>query len=328
MREPFELSRCPLRLGSPLKVPTTAWHRWGISWDDNEEFNRLVAASEAHYAQEWTNSDQTRLDDIAGAAQRAGLADANSRLNAGVAEELAALIADQDQGMSVIDIGAGTGSTTAAILKRIPFLANSGAFALVEPSEESVDAAKQRERFAALARQGRMSWHCTRDLQIEAHFSGEYFDIAVANASLHHHAFLCPVFEVIFRILKPGGFLVVGDWHNSMWLNPGRVLSFLNTLEWQSKNAELTSFAHHFAQSETEEADLAVHKANEQVCSFWRMYAQIRRTSRTPCEVLEGHRPPDDYRRLLSRAGFILLNRERRLMQGSALLCVHTARKP
>jgi len=322
----FELKKCPLWLGSPLKVPTTAWRRWGIEWRDQKEFHCLVSKSEQLYAQEWEGSDQARLDDVARAAQCAGIADANASLNRAVGTALAELLCRARGELAVIDIGAGTGATTEAVLEHVPLLEDSGVFSLVDPSLGSLHLAGQRPKLARLLEERRITFHCMKDLEISSRLCRQ-FDVAVANAALHHHAFLEPVFEIVFQLLKPGGILVIGDWHNSMWLDPWRVLRFLDSLQWEGKDEALARLASRFPVSTTQEHDPSLARANEQICSFWHAYTRVKEPKTTPCEILEGHRPPEDYHRLVSHSGLVLVGRERRLMDDSALLCVHVARK-
>jgi len=99
MSQRYELSLpgCPLYLGSPLKVPTAAWGKWGIHWDREQDFAELVKKSEQAYDDEWTCTNSEGLKDIARAAELSGLGDANQRLNEAVARKTKQLL---DQSIS------------------------------------------------------------------------------------------------------------------------------------------------------------------------------------------------------------------------------------
>jgi hypothetical protein len=110
---------CPLRLGTPLKVATTAWNKWGIDWKEERDFLRLVKESEEAYDEEWSSTNSGGLKDIARAAELSGLGDANRRLNEGVAHEVEHILNRHRNHVCVMDLGAGSGDTTGAIVRLV-----------------------------------------------------------------------------------------------------------------------------------------------------------------------------------------------------------------
>jgi SAM-dependent methyltransferase len=157
-------------------------------------------------------------------------------------------------------------------------------------------------------------------------FDPQTFDLIVATASLHHHSHLEDVFRILHGLLKPRGILVIGDWHNSVWLYPGRVLRLLKKFEWRQKTTDLKRFERLYNVAVPPEDSSVLQKANKQIGDFWRAYARVRTPNAPRYEILEGHRPPKEYTRLLKMSGFASVTCHR-LLPDSALLCVHTARK-
>lgn len=79
-------SGTPVELGSLLRTPFYAWSNWGIHYDDQTEIEQLLEASEQCYRSEWDQTSNWGRDEIAQAATATGLGDANSRLNAAIAD--------------------------------------------------------------------------------------------------------------------------------------------------------------------------------------------------------------------------------------------------
>lgn len=324
-----DMARCPLRLGSPLKVPSTAWDAWGIGSSSAREFADLVAESELCYVREWQHTDDAGLRDIAEAGRRAGLADCNAMLNAAVAGELLRVVAELPAEAKVLDIGAGAGATTLSVLDRLRNLAREMTFHLLEPAARSLKQAQSKlenGRFDACA--GRFAFHEAKDLDLGGLFLEGTCDAVVTTAVMHHHAFIDPVLQQIAHVLKSGGVLIVGDWHNSMWLHPGRIYAFMSELNWEGKDADLAAFRVRFPADAPPETDPGLARANDQIRAFWRAYADVRTPGAPPYEMLEGHRPPAEYRLAMEKAGLRPMGPERLLLEGSALLGVHVARKP
>lgn len=326
--EEVHVPACPLCIGNPLRVSTTAWENWGIRFSTQDEFVALVRQSENCYSAEWKDTDDTRLHDIARSAEDAGLGDCNARLNTAVAEEVFEVSSCLPEELRVLDIGAGTGNTSKEVLKALRASGRRVFLHMLEPDRKAlVDTALRKITNSDMISPDDIRVHLSTDLCMTTLFPSCSFDLVVSSAALHHHAFLDPVMAAIHNILKPQGFLVVGDWHNSMWLDPGRVLSLLKTLDGCDNSFNLDVLWRFVSAHPAHERDPFLQQANEQICAFWRAYSKRKTTGAKTLEMLEGHRPPDEYSRLMRKAGLTTLRPVRCLLDSSSLLCIHAARK-
>jgi SAM-dependent methyltransferase len=326
VNQEIQLDGCPLRLGNPLKVPSGAWANWGIGFASPDEFRALVGKSEECYASEWSGTDDRGLRDIAAAAKEAGLADCNARLNEAVAEAVCREVRSSAQEVSILDVGAGSGSTSLAVLRSLADLGRRVVVSVVDPSCLALRQAEERIRGSGLVAAGGVLAYALTDIAILGVVPPASFDVVISSAALHHHGFLEPAVAALAGALRPGGVLVIGDWHNSMWLYPGRVYEFLSSLEWSGKADALRDFSRSLPTSAPHEYDALLAKANEQICAFWRAYALARTPGLPAYQMLEGHRPAEEYDAILTSCGLNVLSC-RRLISGSELLCVHVARR-
>lgn len=331
MSQMYELSLpgCPLYLGTPLKVSTAAWGKWGIRWDREQGFSDLVKESEQAYDNEWSCTNSEGLKDIARAAELSGLGDANQRLNEAVAQEIKQLLDHSKEQLYILDLGAGSGETAAAVIRAAPSLVEQAKFHLVDPAKESLEEACTKLAEAGLVIGKTLHTDNAKDIEVLRQLDPETVDIITANASVHHHAFLAPVFEGISKALRPGGWIVIGDWFNSMWTSPTRVYELLNELQWQGKEQQLIDFRRNFGYDECEikEAVPELEAANRQICDFWINYAKTKDPSTPPFFLLEGHRPTNDYICGLAEYGVHIQRGPVKLLTGSSLLSVLVAQK-
>jgi SAM-dependent methyltransferase len=301
----------PLQLGSPLRVAHFAWAHWGIKWANQSEFKRFVKQSEEEYAKEWTRTTGASHQDIALASKAAGLHDANQRLNRKVAEIVRVLINRVEGGkVQVLDLGAGAGATTLAILDAIGQRDRDRVhWVLLDPAEKALGQA-----YKALIKAGvpgnRVEVVVGSDLICLPKWPRR-FDVVVSAAAIHHHAYLQPLFSFIAKSLKPGGHLVVGDWFNGLSLDPSKVLWLLWGLDWPEKEVDLGVFERLIGGREANWLKVRPEdrRADEQIAAFWRNYAQIRHPGASSFIVLEGHRRPRHYVADLRRAGMMVPSR-------------------
>jgi len=327
MNQEIIFNGCPVRLGNPLKVANSAWERWGIRYYSNTEFRFLIEKSEACYTAEWEGTDDRGLQDIAAAAELAGLADCNKKLNESVAEEVIKLADFLPENPIILDVGAGTSSTTFKVLEKLSNLKKHIQICLLEPNNKALEQGKKILLDSNFARQIDIHTYNHPDLKLVELFLNPTFDLVISSAALHHHAFLYPAVLNISNVLKQGGLLIVGDWHNSMWLDPGRVYNFLQSLDWKYKLTDLSKFSEIFQIEPLPETDPLLRKANEQICSFWKAYAEVKTPDIPAYEILEGHRPPIHYQEIFEKVGLNLIRPLRMLLDQSALLCVHIGQK-
>lgn len=309
------IDRCghfPLGLGSPLRVATCAWHAWGITWRDEAAFSELVRASEDAYSSEWRGTTDGDHQVIARAAEAAGLSDANRRLNERVSAVGRQVVAQSRQStIRILDVGAGAGTTTLALWRALGsedrrraqfILLDPAARALAVASKSLLEAGMGPRQFRAVEK---------RDLDAMPCWHRE-FDLIMAVAAIHHHAFLDTVFDAIANSLMPGGCVILGDWFNGLSLHPARVLDLLMALDWETKEADLEAFQRWFPLASrhpgdgTEEAD---ERADEQIASFWQALVRTRPGDVSRFQVLEGHRRMGHYVSGLRRAGLYVPSR-------------------
>lgn len=311
MRPPcFDDSGMPVKLGSPLRTPFYAWPNWGIHYDDHTELEQLLEASEQCYRSEWDQTSNCGHDEIAQAATEAGLGDANSRLNAAIAEVVCSVISHWGSSglLKVIDLGAGAGGSTIAALKALEGVYQGQIeVALVDPATKALSQAGELLQRSSLLAPKNFALFNKTDRDFLAELTENSFDMIISGAAIHHHSYLLPVFELCFRALKPTGFMVIGDWHNSMWIHPYRVLMLLETLDWAGKQESLCRFRAVFPASDDPQptvSALADQRANDQIEAFWQAYGRLQWASNEEFLMLEGHRPVEKYIEDLITVGF------------------------
>ena len=334
----FDDTGMPIRLGSPLRTPHYAWPNWGISFQGQAERETLIEASEQCYRSEWDQTSQTGHEEIAAAAKEAGLGDANARLNAAIGEVVAALAKPAGKtGLRILDLGAGAGATSLAVLEALRRAPCPVDLTLVDPAMKALDSAAR-----ALA-----GFRWVQPLEFKTvpetdrHFlslaASARFDLIVSGAAIHHHADIRPILAGCFQCLRPGGLLVLGDWHNSMWEHPGRVLDLLERMEWPEKTDALRRFREAYPKADEPWATPANPrdlKTNQQIIGFWLAYGSIHLPGTEPFLILEGHRPAAKYFEDLRAVGFTVSSTRDSgrpnpwfLLPDSSLLAVTVARK-
>ncbi len=295
-------SECPIGLGSPLRVPSHAWRNWGISWETEAEYARLITLGEEEYRKEWKTTTEHSHHDIARAANLAGLGDANSRLNAACAGLVAKEVQAQKRELRILDVGAGTGNTSLAVFAATSHL-HHPQVTLLDYAKSALDQASESLTASGLVPNRDFSVCLGQDMQAETLFGKDCFDIVIAVAALHHHSDILVGLGPIAAALKPGGLVIVGDWHNTMWENPARVHALLRQLgDWPQKNQDIEQFGAtlHPDQCLLQENDSVMERANGYITEFWKAYALSRTVSAPRLLVLEGHRSPAAYRAALS----------------------------
>jgi SAM-dependent methyltransferase len=334
---PFDDTGMPVRLGSPLRTPCYAWPNWGISYQDETERETLVEASEQCYRSEWDQTSQTGHEEIAAAAKEAGLGDANARLNAAIGQTINSLVgSSEERSLRILDLGAGAGATSLAVLEALKKLPCVGDLTLVDPAAKALEHAGQA--LTAFQSSQPFEFRLVRetDRSFLSSAAPSSFNLIVSGAAIHHHSDIRPILALCVRSLEPGGTIVIGDWHNSMWERPRRVLKLLECMEWPNKTDAIRRFQQAFATTdEVPSTTLEENRANAQIMAFWTAYGRLHRSSTDPFLILEGHRPVQRYVEDLLATGFDVPQHAagsqpnpRFLLSDSGLLAVTVAIRP
>ncbi|MBI4021551.1 MAG: methyltransferase domain-containing protein [Candidatus Aenigmarchaeota archaeon] len=298
----------PFRLGSVLRVPSYAYPAWGLA---EGNYHR---ESEQAYDVEFVEGSPRWMQYVSDASVRAGLGDFPQRLRAENARVVASLIQETAGLVTILDVGAGAGHSAREIHRALDGNARDRArYTLLDGARHRLDAAE-----ALLQEEGITDYaiELANDTQIAERFEEGAFAVATSVAGVHAHAYLEPTFSQVAYVVRPGGFFVTADWHNSMWEHPRRVYQFLMGLEWDTKKQDMDAFRRAFPRYAREPGQTLGHdeNANEMIRRFWTGWAEVRREAvaahgfRKADEMylLEGHRPVERYLQEMEQAGFQL----------------------
>jgi ubiquinone/menaquinone biosynthesis C-methylase UbiE len=302
----FDESHLPVGLGNALRVPHYAWENWGITYNDEDDFLKLVKLSEKYYRDEWELTTEEGHGDIREASKKAGFD--NFPLNEQSARMATRIIEMISGKVKILDIGAGTGGTVIQILKTLDEVDPEQLhFTLLDPARKSLEEAKSKLDMVGLQQGKHFVTIAVPDVQIEDFLKRETFDLATSVAAIHHHAYLTKPFECVYNVLKPGGFFLTSDWHNSMWEHPAKVFELIKEMTWATKEEDLKMFVEAYPRSldaVPKETTPEAAKANEMIKGFWKAYAEIKTTRKNQFLILEGHRPVQRYIEEMKKVGF------------------------
>ena len=295
----------PMPMGSPARTPEYARSAWGLPPSINEK--RVVEL----YSDEWKGGNEGQLALVSEAAQRAGFGDNPDLLRQKTADSVRVIVEEclsVRNELLILDIGAGPGRSALVVWQKLPTDIQSKArFLLLDPSRDSLEAAKKTME------ENRISHEliCSPDIYADKHVRKGSVDILTGVASIHHHSAI--PFSLYRRLLKPGGFAVFGDWHNSIWESPFRVYQFLRAFDWPERELGLENWKESYPNIAVPEPDEpADRQANKDITGFWLGYHQILRESgadrlgANAIWPLEGHRPVERYVEEMQKAGFSL----------------------
>lgn len=305
-------SKLPVRLGSVLRVPSYAYHKWGIKGSEQA----LRRESERGYEVEWLGLDgkggsPQQMKYVVQAITSTGLGNYSQMLRDKGAEVVSFLVREVFRGKQVRYLETGAGVSTETVIKK---LVDDGVdlervfFTLVEPGSGRIEAtAAKLESTYRLTRDKKFKVINARDLDIPQYIEEGSQDIALAVAAHHHHAFLDEPTKAAAYALSPGGVFVTSDWHNSLWEDPARVYHYLQqSFEWETKEGDLREFAQRFLQGVTagySPSDPLNDASNEDIRKFWKGWASVRAGEISAGRfnlnddilMLEGHRPAERY---------------------------------
>ena len=140
-------------------------------------------------------------------------------------------------------------------------------------------------------------------------------DLVVCVAQIHHHAYLDTPMDILYDATKSGGYIIIADWHNSMWEDPNRVYDFLKDFEWGTKDEDMKALREMFPNALRKAKRLSKmdEASNDRIRSFWRDgYAVTRKEAIEKGEfkpeddilILEGHRPVERQIKTMKESGY------------------------
>lgn len=288
----------PVRMGTPYRVPDYAYPNWGLSY-------RGEGQADAAYRAEWGAGNAGQLALVTQATIEAGLGDYPELLRKKTAEVVSGIMAERTEPIRILDIGAGPGRSALMVYDALPPDARTGTeITLVDPSSESLDEASglfssQGIEFQILP---------GSDSEVLPNLDRGTFDVVTGVASVHHHARI--PFEMYYRVLQDGGFLVLADWHQPLWEHPGSVLQFLEQMDWPRKEEGLEEWLRVYPNASSAPPlpkNPADRQAIVEITKFWKAYQRISREANLgPNAIwpLEGHRPVGRYVLAMRQAGF------------------------
>ncbi|MBI4225797.1 methyltransferase domain-containing protein [Candidatus Roizmanbacteria bacterium] len=300
---PHNESLMPLVMGSPNRTPSYTIANWGVQKIDEQTVVNL-------YRAEWAQGTKDQLALVSQAAEKAGLGNHPELLRQKTAQVISAILENHptNGNLRILDVGAGPGLSTLAIWLTLPEEARSKVeMILLDPSSQSLDAAEQLiieygvnyQRIDGV------------DLDIPQHLFRPSVDVLTGVASIHHHSQI--PFEIYHNVLKPGGFAIFADWHNSIWEHPARVYQFLQSFDWPNKQVGLKHWLETYPQAKSAISEPEVpaeRQANIDITNFWLAYAEIVKQNghlgSNAIWPLEGHRPVREYVKAMQQAGLRL----------------------
>ncbi|MEW6722629.1 MAG: class I SAM-dependent methyltransferase [Candidatus Micrarchaeota archaeon] len=221
------LEWAPVPLGSILRTHAYSFRNWRFDiTPENAEW--LYERSAAAYSCEWRDTDSSVNALIAEGSRNAGLSDTNALMNAKIGEYAAShAAASGDPVFTILDIGAGVGGTSRAVLERLAGLGMGLGIELMllEPSEKRMAEAEQAAKGAV------MGTPLENDFLVRAvlgpvsavgTLNAGSASMIVTNAAIHHESFNAHL-PLIRRALADDGVFISGDWHESNYEHPARV---------------------------------------------------------------------------------------------------------
>ncbi len=312
--EPYEIdsSRMPVRLGSALRVPSYAYPKWGIPEGEFRE------ESDRQYEIEWAVGSPRQMQHVVDAVNISGMGNFSQMLRDANARTVSRLMRDMPGRVNYLETGAGVST-----LVLYDFLESEGEdmeriyATLVEPSYDRLESAAIGLEKKGLKRDVNFRTLNTRDTCVPLHIEPYSQDIVTSVAAIHHHAYLDTPVKSLARVLKKDRFIVLSDWHNSMWEHPHNVYKFLiDEFEWETKEHDLEMFAQIYPQCKNPSSGNYIirrryNEADKMIRRFWKGWEAVRNEAiqsgtfdpTDDLVMLEAHRPVENYETELKKSG-------------------------
>jgi len=250
----------PIEPGSLSRLHSDFYPAYNI-YIPYEQQAELEAYSLECFESEWSATDAETNRAIERAIKNANIASGNSDMNGKLANLLLSILKamykDKNK-ITIVDIGAGDGNTTQALLDALdedkedgPEIAKRCYFKMIEPSWWRLEDAREilgGNNIVNTVYHGakaRFALRCqTLGSYLDEAKDGDA-DIIISSAALHHMSF--PTYlEGVYRHLSADGILAVGDWHNNLLRHPANLADIIKelgadneTLDWFSSRFNL-----------------------------------------------------------------------------------------
>jgi len=295
-----------LRFDTLLKIAPKFWQAWGIALDPEDP--AVKQAAKDGYKIEWTEVGPEANNTVRDGANRAGLGDANGKMNEAMAKMLASRLGDPRQLLTIVDLGCGPGGSTLALHARI---ASGGKrlSVLIDPSKTPL-ANAARDVITA-------GWDVRASNTLVEEWLTEGYchelshaDAVLMGASLHHMD-VDLVLSALRKHLLSGALIGVADWCHPMLCSPAHFRMLAQTLDSMVEPGILARFDENFPTSEEERPNIMRETSLDRMAllsmagkeGFWVCHAlECKEKGVKPMfSPYEGHRPVtvwfDEFRR-------------------------------
>jgi len=224
--------------------------------------------------------------------------------------------------IDVLDYGARFGKASTAVAGELEHaddgnLLDKTTFHLVETAETMVKIANgalalQSARVSTIGKK-REEDDCEA---LISRLDSESMDIIISLSSMHHHSFPDYMGEM-FRVLKPGGFVVSGDWFSNAWCDPTIAHLLLTVIEVNDRVKE--KFRSFFGMADEHESTSFASSSGELVTSedkaliqhitYWKQIGEQMKRPDAPKirrYFLGGHTNIPTRMQQMEKAGFIV----------------------
>jgi SAM-dependent methyltransferase len=300
--------RLSMGAGSIFRIACQYLPAWGIGVTD-ENRRWIERRSIRNYCAEWKRGGDDYHKAINIAIRKANLQYAHNEINGMLAEIAVNLMRAlfelrgfcPEKPCRVLDVGAGSGGTTVAILDRMSEdkltseMARACRFTLIEPSPNQL----YSDKSGTISAEQKLSRHplglenegysllCTDLTSHLPEMAPGSYDMVVSNAAFHHFSFITHL-QSLHEKLKDDGVMVVGDWHNTVFSHPAYVIPILRSLEAGEDEIDRFRNIFHVMEMDTHQAldnalSLEKRKANEKFLKFvTSLAAEMAKSSRQP----------------------------------------------
>ncbi len=299
--------------GSVCMIACQYLKNWGIAvTEDNRD--KIERISLEGYRGQWKSASTLTHQMINYASSKAGITYNNNQLNQMLASMALSAIEEMvrdgnGRKIRILDIGAGDGKTTIAILDQMKSmgqesLAERCKFILLDPSPYALASAHTAigERGTILPIGGTLDDYLEEDPRP--------LDMVISNAVFHHFSF--PTFlGRIHEKLAQDGVMVIGDWHTTIWSQPAFMVPILRMLGAEESKIRRFEMEFNVKRGDLEQLEKRLtpmqRESNRRMLEYERYLSEELRNSKQATQLLlfEAHESLDDRLGKYRQTGFV-----------------------